>query len=160
VVITNIEYGRAYQTDFKLTVRFLLSKGAPKDSAEEAAQAAWSKGWEQIGRLRKREHLRTWVNTIALNFFRRSLRYDRRNGPLVDQSGAHSINIAAIDLPILLKLCGSSDRVLLIGQLHGLTTSEMARRVGVTEGAMRVRLTRARRAARILAGNELRSRAA
>ena len=146
--MTRNNYGRAYQTGFQATVRFLISRGVPAEAAEENSQAAWSRGWERIGQLRDEDLLRTWVNAIALNMYRRSARADSRNQPLVDRSGGASVDIAAIDLARLLKCCDSSDRALLLHQLHGLTTSEIAEKTGTTETAVRLRLMRARRAAR------------
>ena len=146
--MTRSDYGRAYQAGFKSTVRLLESKGAPHDTAEETAQAAWTRGWERIDQLRNEELLRTWVNAIAMNMYRRSARNDIRRQPLLDRSGGADVDIAAIDLKRLLKCCCSSDRVLLLYQLHGLTTSEMARKIGATETAIRIRLMRARRSAR------------
>jgi RNA polymerase sigma-70 factor (ECF subfamily) len=158
--MTRSDYGRAYQTGFKPTVRFLESKGAPHDIAEETAQAAWTRGWERIDQLRNEELLRTWVNAIALNMYRRAARNDRRRQPLIDRSGGANVDIAAIDLQRLLRCCCPSDRVLLLYQLHGLTTSEMAREVGATETAVRIRLMRARRSARSITEARLASRPA
>jgi RNA polymerase sigma-70 factor (ECF subfamily) len=158
--MTRSDYGRAYQAGFKPTVRFLESKGAPHDAAEETAQAAWTRGWERIDQLRNEESLRTWVNAIALNMYRRAARNDRRIQPLLDRSGGADVDIAAIDLKNLLKCCCSSDRVLLLHQLNGLTTSEMAREVGASETAVRIRLMRARRSARSMTQPRRASRAA
>jgi RNA polymerase sigma-70 factor (ECF subfamily) len=146
--MTRADYGRAYQMGFKPTVKFLESKGAPHDAAEETAQAAWTRGWERIDQLRNEELLRTWVNAIALNMYRRVARNDRRKQPLLDRSGGANVDIAAIDLKRLLRCCCPSDRLLLLHQLHGLSTSEMAREVGASETAVRIRLMRARRTAR------------
>ena len=149
-MITQAEFGWAYRTGFDLTVRFLLAKGAPKDAAEETAQAAWSRGWERVQQLRKEELLKTWINTIALNMYRRAIREDRRKEQLFDMTGGENVNFAAIDLSTLLNRCGPAEKLLLLNQMQGLTTSELARTVGATEAAVRVRLTRARQAARTL----------
>jgi DNA-directed RNA polymerase specialized sigma24 family protein len=146
--MTRSDYGRAYEQGFHPTVRFLVSKGVPQDAAEETAQAAWTRGWERIDQLRDHEVVTTWVNTIALNIFRRSTHVDRRKEPLLDRTAMPDSNVASIELAKLLDFCCPSDRVLLLHQLHGLTTSEMARAVGVTETAVRIRLMRARRTAR------------
>ena len=45
-------YGKSYERGFRLTVRFLISRGVCTDSAEEAAQVAWAKGWEHLCQLR------------------------------------------------------------------------------------------------------------
>ncbi len=158
-MINELEFSQAYQTGFPTTVRFLLSKGIRIDTAEELAQAAWSRGWERLDQLREQNRLKTWINTIALNFYRRGLRDNRRREPLSDIYGRVSVDVAAIDLTQVLKRCPEADQKLLKQHLTGLTTAELALVVGCTESAARVRLCRARKSARI-ACQELGSRAA
>ena len=149
-VINGTDYGSAYRTGFPSTVRFLLSRGARSDGAEEMAQAAWTLGWERVHQLRNESLLRTWVNTIALNLYRRMIREERRREPLLERTGGSRTCLEKIDLSTLLSRCCPADRALLTAQMNGATTSEMASRVGTTRAAVRVRLTRARQAARRL----------
>ena len=72
--MTGEAYGKAYQHGFDRTIRLLLSRGARSECAREAAQAAWAKGWERIDQLRNESVVTTWVNTIALNCYRRVMR--------------------------------------------------------------------------------------
>ena len=58
------------------------------------------------------------------------------------------MNLAAIDVARILKICRPCDRLLLEQQMRGVTAEEIARKQGVTETAIRIRLLRARRAAR------------
>ena len=146
--MTRSDYGRAYEQGFDPTVRFLVSKGVPRDSAEETAQAAWTRGWERIDQLRDEDAVRTWVNTIALNMYRRNTHIDRLKEPLMDRAVGPDPGAASIELASVLDSCCPSDRLLLMFQLYGLTTSEMAHQVGTTETAVRIRLMRARRSAR------------
>jgi len=146
--MTRSEYGRAFEYGFPLTVRFLVARGVTHDVAEEMAQAAWARGWERIDQLRDQHVVKTWVNTIALNMYRRTAQVDGRNEPLLERAARPDVGVASIELASLLNSCCPSDRVLLLHQLHGLTTSEMAREVGATEAAVRLRLMRARRSAR------------
>lgn len=48
------EYAKAFETGFPATRRFLLSRGAAVEEAEEIAQAAWVRGWEFRDQLRDR----------------------------------------------------------------------------------------------------------
>jgi RNA polymerase sigma-70 factor (ECF subfamily) len=146
--MTRSEYGLAYEEGFLPTMRFLAAKGLPEDVAEEIAQAAWTRGWERIDQLRDQDVVKTWVNTIALNMCRRERYTDSRKEPLLDRAARSDMGVASIELASLLDSCCPSDRVLLLHQLHGLTTSEMAREVGATETAVRIRLMRARRSVR------------
>jgi DNA-directed RNA polymerase specialized sigma24 family protein len=58
------------------------------------------------------------------------------------------IDMAAIDVARILRFCRPRERQLLELQMQGATTEEIARDSGVTETAIRIRLMRARRAAR------------
>ena len=82
--MTPDEFARAYQSSFSRTIRFLVSRGAPADSAREAAQAGWARGWEHRGQLRDKRILLTWINAIAMNYYRQNLRKERLLEPLVD----------------------------------------------------------------------------
>jgi RNA polymerase sigma-70 factor (ECF subfamily) len=146
--MTDIDYGRAYQSGFKRTVRFLISKGVIGELAEEIAQAAWTRGWERLEQLRNELSVSTWVNKIAFNLYRRGTYSDRRQQPLMDISCESNVNVAAIDLARLMNSCCPADQALLKRQLQGLTASEIAHEVGTTETAVRIRLMRARRSAR------------
>jgi DNA-directed RNA polymerase specialized sigma24 family protein len=147
--MTKSGYGQAYQAGFERTIRFLISRGAPRDGAQEAAQAAWARGWERLHQLRNDDQLLTWVNTIALNLYRRILQTEERfNQPLPELYSRLRIDMAAIDVARILKFCRPRERQLLELQMQGVTTEEIARDNGVTETAIRIRLMRARRAAR------------
>jgi DNA-directed RNA polymerase specialized sigma24 family protein len=147
--MTRDGYGRAYQKGFDLTVRFLLSRGIQRDAATEVAQAAWVRGWEHRGQLRNESFVVTWVNTIALNVYRSSLRSQALNRELPEiQDRAVAINLAAIDAGRVLNSCRPRDRMLLEQYMNGFTMAEIASQENVTETAVRIRLLRARRAAR------------
>ncbi len=148
--MTKEGYGQAYQKGFNLTVRFLLSRGVQRDFADEAAQAAWVKGWERLRQLRNESSVITWVNTIALNIHRRLVRREAIPPALPMVPGKTvNIEVAAIDAARILDFCRPSDRYLLEQQyVNGVTTEEIAREQGVTETAIRIRLLRARRYAR------------
>jgi DNA-directed RNA polymerase specialized sigma24 family protein len=146
--MTRDEYGQAYQRGYDLTVRLLLSRGAPRDRAREVAQAAWARGWERLSQLRNDHLVVTWVNTIALNVYRSVLRSEPCYQTLPELSTKPGVNLAAIDVARILRICRPCDRVLLEQQMRGVTAEELARTQGVTETAIRIRLLRARRAAR------------
>jgi RNA polymerase sigma factor (sigma-70 family) len=120
--------------------------------AADLAQAAWLQGWERLAQLRDERMIVTWVNTIALNFYRRRLRSERLYEALKEPIYSNSVlNWAAIDLSRILESCRPPDRVLLEAQLSGRTAKEIAEEKGVSQTAIRIRLLRARRAARRVA---------
>ncbi|HEY4361386.1 MAG TPA: sigma factor-like helix-turn-helix DNA-binding protein [Bryobacteraceae bacterium] len=148
--MTTEGYAQAYERGFNLTVRFLLSRGVQRDLAREAAQAAWVKGWERLAQLRDDNFVVTWVNTIALNVHRRLIRKETRAGAARQHEKTVDIDVAAIDVARILTFCRPSDRVILEQQyLNGVSTHEIATAHGVTETAIRIRLLRARRDARL-----------
>jgi DNA-directed RNA polymerase specialized sigma24 family protein len=146
--MTRDGYGLAYQKGFDLTIRFLLSRGAQREHAMEIAQGAWVRGWERLHQLRDEATVVTWVNTIALNAYRRVMRREAPAQELPEIVSPHGIDMAAIDINRILNYCRPSERVLFEQQMYGATTEEIARKQGVTETAIRIRLLRARRATR------------
>ena len=139
------EYGKAFEAGYDMTVRFLISRGAAPDLAEEFAQAAWSRGWERVNQLRKPESVGTWVNSIALNLFRAQARKQVHSGSPLDIGATQDVT-TAIDARTALGKCGRRDGLLVgLFYIEGMTTSEIGDRVGLTSGAVRVRLLRTRR---------------
>jgi DNA-directed RNA polymerase specialized sigma24 family protein len=145
--MTSDRYGTAYQRGFDLTVRFLISRGLQRDNAEEVAQAAWVKGLERLSQLRNESFVVMWVNTIALNVYRNSLR--RKPLPVTElRDKTARLDLAAIDVARILTFCRPCDRRLLEQSMVGVTPGEIANEQGVTETAIRIRLLRARREVR------------
>lgn len=150
--MTREQFGEAYQNGHEHTVRFLLSRGVNRDTAIDVAQSAWLRGWERLNQLRDERLLVTWVNTIALNQFRKAIRQDQRQEVLQDTANPKPpMNWAALDLARILSRCRSRDRILLKAQLEGVTAKELSERTGASATAMRLRLYRARNAARMIA---------
>ncbi|MEP7354391.1 MAG: hypothetical protein ABI824_14290 [Acidobacteriota bacterium] len=92
-----------------------------------------------------------WINTIALNLFRKVLRSNNNEETLYPShyDRLHTgMNWAAIDVKKILDGCSVKDRRLLEEQLRGTSSKELAERAGITQTAMRLRLLRARRSAR------------
>src|SRR5262245_20751337 len=143
------EYGEAYEAGFDRTVRFLISKGARGDGAQEAAQAAWVRGWERLEQLRNHSSLSTWINSIALNFYRSFLSREMMTQILPELPGRDRIDVSAIDVDRVLRRCRPAERTLLQKHMEGVTMEEIARENGATETAIRIRMMRARRAARM-----------
>lgn len=147
--MTRDEYGDIYQTGRERTIRFLLSRGAAPGLVPDIAQSAWLRGWERLPQLRNPQMIVTWINSIALNQYRRVIRNERLHQEL-EQSmhGKFSLDLAAIDVARILRMCRPPDRLLLEAQMKGVTAKEMASEQGLTETAVRIRFLRARRSAR------------
>jgi DNA-directed RNA polymerase specialized sigma24 family protein len=81
------------------------------------------------------------------------------NLALPDLHSPTGIELARIDAAKILTLCRPRDRNLFEQQMRGLTTDEIATQEGVSTTVIRIRLLRARRAARAnLEGRALRNR--
>lgn len=151
--MTREDYGQAYQRGFNLTVRFLLSRGIHKESALEFAQSAWVRGWEKLAQLRDERMLATWVNSIALNHYRMWLRQQSGRQGLTDLPGGRGPNTAVIDMQRLLGCIPLNERLLLERRMHGESIQDLAKDNNVSRTAIRLRLMRARRAAKSHAEN-------
>ena len=143
--MTTNSYGDAYRTGYDRTVRFLLSRGAQLDSAQEASQEAWVRGWERLDQLHDEGMLSTWINTIALNLHRRLSRRATLSQDLGDVHSTCNMDAYLADLEKILTFSEPEDRALFRFQIEGFTTDEIAKRYGVSENAIRIRLMRARR---------------
>ncbi|MFZ3339232.1 MAG: hypothetical protein WA213_00010 [Terriglobales bacterium] len=146
--MTREGYGEAFHKGFARTIRFLQSRGASCDRAEEVAQAAWTKGWERLTQLRDDRLVGPWVNAIAFNELRQAIRRDAFEAPLKEVSGQIGVDCAAIDAASIVKRCHPREEVLFKHLLHDFTTGELAASLGASRTAIRIRLLRARRLVR------------
>jgi len=143
------EFGCAYERWFPTTVRLLASKGLSPDNAREIAQTAWVRGWQYRAQLRESSLLLTWVNTIAVNIYRRCLRCDPKFLAMPEIGAAPALNWASFDVERILRDCSPRDRMIL--EQHHLeerSIGDIAREHRCSETAIRTRLMRARRSAR------------
>ncbi len=141
-------YAEAFQNGFGATRRFLISRGAPLEEAEEIAQAAWARGWEYREQLRDPGLVSYWVNSIARNLYRARFR-SAVPVPLEHiQEPSYAFDTSSIDLRRMLDGCSNRDRALLERTLQGYTAEELSRSAGISSTGIRVRLLRARQTLR------------
>ena len=142
------EYSDAFQNGYSATRRFLLSRGAAVDEAEEIAQAAWARGWEYRDQLRDPSMVSFWVNSIARNLFRARF----RTPPVLPLDGidpSYTMSLEEqIEVRRILDLCPKRDRALLEKSLEGYSAEEMARDEGISSTGIRVRMLRIRQGIR------------
>jgi RNA polymerase sigma factor (sigma-70 family) len=141
------DYAEAFESGYGATRRFLLSRGAPIEDAEEIAQAAWVRGWEYLDQLRDPGLVGFWVNSIARNLFRARFRAPVAT-PIDDVNPAYTLDLDEIELHRLLDSCPQRDRALLEQSLQGYSAEEIAREAGITSTGIRVRLLRIRQSLR------------
>jgi DNA-directed RNA polymerase specialized sigma24 family protein len=142
------EYSDAFQNGYSATRRFLLSRGAALDEAEEIAQAAWARGWEYRDQLRDPSMVSFWVNSIARNLFRARF----RTPPVLPLDGVDPSYTMSLEEQIevrrILELCPKRDRALLEKSLQGYSAEEIARDEGISSTGIRVRMLRIRQGIR------------
>jgi RNA polymerase sigma factor (sigma-70 family) len=141
-------YAEAFQNGFGATRRFLVSRGAPIDEAEEIAQAAWARGWEYRAQLRDPGLVSYWVNSIARNLFRARFRSAAPVPLEMTREPSYAFSTDGIDLRTMLEKCSDRDRLLFERMLEGYSAEEIARTNGITSTGIRVRLLRARQSIR------------
>lgn len=145
-IVPTDRFGDAYRAGYQTTRRFLLSRGAAADTAEEIAQAAWAKGWECRYQLQQPEMLGVWVNSIAKNMLTNLVRIEQRFDGLTDSTNPTTSPSIPIDVHTVLDSCTQRDADILSDYyLEGYTTEEIAEKVGVCPATVRVRLLRLRR---------------
>jgi RNA polymerase sigma-70 factor (ECF subfamily) len=145
-IMTRDQYANAYGDGFAMTTKFLVSRGINVETAEEAAQAAWVKGWEHRDKLRDPERVLSWVNTIALNVFRNWFRRREAAELPVEIPVQPHASPQLIDVGSALAKCAPADREMIEKHyLEGYTSAELGRQMGCTAVAVRVRMLRARR---------------
>jgi RNA polymerase sigma factor (sigma-70 family) len=145
--MTSEEYADAYRRGFNLAVRFWVSRGVSYDDAVESVQAAWAKGWERRDQLRQPTSVLPWIISIAGNIRKTVLRQQQREVPGDDtRATTQPSGAASIDARKVLDGSKPLHRAVLEAHyMHGLTALEIAEAEGVSEGAIRLRLLRARR---------------
>ncbi len=84
----------SYQRGFDLTVRFLLSRGGWRIRDGKSRAGAWVRGWEKLHRCRTTYTVITWVNTIALNAYRRVMQREAPSRELPEIVSPHGIDMA------------------------------------------------------------------
>jgi DNA-directed RNA polymerase specialized sigma24 family protein len=141
------QYAEAFENGYPATKRFLLSRGAAIDEAEEIAQAAWVRGWEYRDQLRDPGLVGFWVNSIARNLFRARFRL-KPPVPLDNVDAPYAMNLESIDVRRLMDQCSPRDRRLLERSLQGYSAEEIARNEGITSTGIRVRMLRIRQGLR------------
>jgi len=141
------EYAEAFENGYNATRRFLLSRGAPIEDAEEIAQAAWVRGWEFREQLRDPSLVGYWVNSIARNLFRAKFR-SPAPAALDGVDPGYTMSLESLEVRLLLERCSGRDRELLLKSLEGYSAEEIARTEGITSTGIRVRMLRIRQSLR------------
>ncbi len=125
-----------------------------QEDAEDAAQRAFQRAFANLARFREDSAFSTWVTRIAINEALMLLRQRRPNTPLFEGNGgadeAHSA-FALTDkgratvTKAISHLREKLRTVVHLRELQELTSTETARRLGLTVGTVKARVFHARR---------------
>jgi RNA polymerase sigma-70 factor, ECF subfamily len=128
----------------------------PRTEAEEAVQEALIRAWTRRHACRTPESPLPWVLEITRNEARRLLRHAARrrhrtqleavpSEPEIEDDALTGTTTRVMVEQALARLEDADRRVLRLRYADDLTQAEVARRLGVPEGTVKVRLHRARR---------------
>jgi RNA polymerase sigma-70 factor, ECF subfamily len=132
----------------------------PRAEAEEAVQEALIRAWTRRSACRTPEAPLPWLLEITRNEARRLLERSRRARraqmeaepaePELEDDALRGATTRVTVEEALARLADADRRVLRLRYADDLTQAEVARRLGVPEGTVKVRLHRARRRLRTL----------
>jgi RNA polymerase sigma factor (sigma-70 family) len=137
------QFADAYEAGYPITLRFLKSRGASSDIAEEVGQDAWAKAWACLHQLRQPELIRPWVNSIAKRMLSNLMQIGQKHEQITEYSGSASASSAGMDASRLLARCSKEDKFLLQGTyFEGRSANELGAQLGMKPVTVRVRLFR------------------
>ncbi|CAD5956086.1 ECF RNA polymerase sigma factor SigJ [Streptomyces sp. KY75] len=121
--------------------------------SEDAVQEAYARAWQRWDRLTREGDPLPWVRTVAsrlaVSAWRRTrnrLRAQLRHGPVSDDPGpSGALGDRAALVAALRELRPDQRRAVVLHHLLDLPVEEVARETGSTSGAVRTRLSRARK---------------
>jgi len=139
-------------------LRFLVGLVGDVELARELCQDTFLAAYQALPKLRGELRLSAWLHTIALNRARSHHRkwHNRRTVPLQDDilpargGDMQEIAVTQDSVRRTLELLPKHYKEALLLQTAGMSCREIARAVGSSEGAVKVRLLRARDAFRRL----------
>jgi RNA polymerase sigma-70 factor, ECF subfamily len=141
------EWGEAHRVCLRLAYRYASNPS----EAEDIAQDALLRAWRRRSTLRESDRRNQWLATIVRNeAFRQHARIRPDPVSTIETSeGAEDEQVVATveraDLHAALKRLSEKDRELLqLRYDEDLTQAAIARRLGIPEGTVKVRLHRAR----------------
>ncbi len=155
---------------FRILVRML----GDDDEARSIMQETWLQAWQRLDSFRRESKLTTWLYAIGINLARGALRKAKRTRSLDEQGVGHlqpSFNRGMFEHSVdawspeqfaeladrkrmvhdaIDRLPDDYREVVILRDIEEFDTDEVARALDISNGAVRVRLHRARQALRTL----------
>jgi RNA polymerase sigma-70 factor, ECF subfamily len=157
-----VEFDAFLATSYRLLVGIAHGLTGDRELAEDLAQEACARAWEQVHRGAPIRSLEAWAATVVVNLARSQLRRRRTrhavapelqrrarlDGPAPDHSGRADL---ALDVAAALRRLSHRQRQATVLRFYlGLDVAEIAAQLGVSEGTVKSALSRARAALRPL----------
>lgn len=144
------EFDAFYAATAKRLVATVYAMTGDLAEAEDAVQEAYARAWQRWGRLTREGDPLPWVRTVAsrlaISTWRRTrnrLRAQLRHGPAPDVPGLSEDRVALV--AALRELSPDQRRAVVLHHLLDLPVEDVARETGSSNGAVRTRLSRARK---------------
>lgn len=145
------DFDQFYTATAKRLVSAVYAATGDLAEAEDAVQEAYARAWQRWDRLTAEGDPTPWVRTVALRLavssWRRArsrIRAHLRHGPPTDLPDLAPDRVALVRA--LRDLKPDQRTVVVLHHLLDLPIAQVARETGVSEGAVRTRLSRARKA--------------
>ncbi|MEW1614369.1 MULTISPECIES: SigE family RNA polymerase sigma factor [unclassified Streptomyces] len=150
---TEAEFDAFYAATARRLVATVYAMTGDLAEAEDAVQEAYARAWQRWDRLTREGDPLPWVRTVAsrlaVSAWRRTrnrLRAQLRHGPAPDVPGPSGLSgDRAALVAALRELSPDQRRAVVLHHLLDLPVEEVARETGSTSGAVRTRLSRARK---------------
>ncbi|MFJ9981725.1 SigE family RNA polymerase sigma factor [Streptomyces cyaneofuscatus] len=147
------EFDAFYAATAKRLVATVYAMTGDLAESEDAVQEAYARAWQRWDRLTREGDPLPWVRTVAsrlaVSAWRRTrnrLRAQLRHGAASDDPGpSGALGDRAALVAALRELRPDQRRAVVLHHLLDLPVEEVARETGSTSGAVRTRLSRARR---------------
>jgi RNA polymerase sigma-70 factor (ECF subfamily) len=138
-----------YAAEFDRVLDSAFAFSGDRDAATDATQEAFARAFARWRRLSRQEWAGGWVTTTALNVLRRRFRDAARSRVLVDERVPHDA-LGRVDLLRALRALPVRQReAAVLFYLADLPLHAVAEAMGVSDGAVKSHLARARKSLRV-----------
>jgi RNA polymerase sigma-70 factor (ECF subfamily) len=153
-------WSRLYQEHFDGIFRHILHLTGDRDLAEDLVQETFAKAMVSLPRFRGESKLSTWLSGIAINIVRAHWRRQKSarkahdglvamnevappKGAAPDQAGLQRARAEAL-YGVLRELPETLREVFVLREIEGMRAAEVASQLGISEGNVNTRASRAR----------------
>lgn len=138
-----------YTAEFDRVLDSAFAFSRDRDAAIDATQEAFARAFARWRRLSRKEWAGAWVTTTAINVLRRRYRDARRSSVMVDDPESHDMH-GRVDLLRALRALPVKQReAAVLFYVADLPLHAVADAMGISDGAVKSHLARARDALRV-----------